>query len=352
MSEDQLPLSPLAAAPTGQGWLRFNPLWTFTVLAVLLLAFQWYDTRRTYAELRQELARRLLDAETSGRASKLLAEDTQRALRDTQARVSLLDAQQAEARSQQAALEVLYRQLAESRDDALLVEIEHMIAIAAQQLQLAGNVRAATTALETADTRLQRADKPQFLVLRKAVARDLERLRSLPYVDIAGMSLRLDAIAVGLDELPLIADERPARQVPAKSVKEKVKLGWMDRVAGLGDSYWQEIRQLVRVQRMDRPEPVLLSPPQTFFLRENLRLRLLDARLALMQRDESTFRSDLKAARKWIERYFDLQSPATVSVIKSLDQLAAAKFEYELPSLSDSMGAVTEHKLIRQRTPK
>ena len=138
-------------------------------------------------------------------------------LRDAQAKITLLEARLAESQAQQAALEALYRDLAPSRDEIALSEIEQVLLVASQQLQLAGNVPSALTALQLADAKLQRLDRPQFVPLRRALSRDMDRLKAVPYVDIVGMSLKLDQAIAAVDTLPLAMDERCRRPPPDKA---------------------------------------------------------------------------------------------------------------------------------------
>ena len=95
--------------------------------------------------------------------------------------ITLLETRIAESQTQQAALEALYRDLAPSRDEIALSEIEQVLLVASQQLQLAGNVPSALTALQLADAKLQRLDRPQFVPLRRALARDMDQLKAVPY---------------------------------------------------------------------------------------------------------------------------------------------------------------------------
>src|SRR5918911_1014816 len=111
----------------------------------------------------------------------------------------LLDARLAEWQSQQLALEALYQELSRNRDEWQLAEIEQVLAIASQQLQLARNVRAALLALQLAEARLARADRPQFVPIRRALARDIERLKTLPVLDLPGMSMRIDTLAAQVE---------------------------------------------------------------------------------------------------------------------------------------------------------
>ena len=220
-----------------------------------------------------------------------------------------------------------------------------MLAIASQQLQLAGNVRAALLALQLADARLAKADRPQFVPVRRALARDIERLKALPVLDIAAMSSRIDSLVAGVDSLPLAFEERSA---PVKEKAPAQDGGFWSR---LGSEVWSEVKQLVVVRPVGTSEPPLVPPPQAYFLRENLRLRLLNARLSLLVRDEAGYREDLRAADAWIRRYFDVRGKHTSDALAQLKQLSAASISFEMPTISESLDAVRGFTSRRTRTP-
>lgn len=140
-------------------------------------------------------------------------------LRDAQAKIGALDGRLAEFQNQQGALEALYQELARNRDEWQLAEIEQVLAIAQQQLQLSGNVRAALLALQLAEGRLSRVDRPQFLPVRRALTRDIDRLKSLPVLDVPGLSLALDRLVSSVDALPLAFDERVERPASGKAAR-------------------------------------------------------------------------------------------------------------------------------------
>src|SRR5438094_8414012 len=187
------------------------------LLAGGLAALAWFDARSRIGATQEELARRLHDIDANAREARAVAAQTQEALREAQVRLGQLESRLAESQSQQLALEALYQELSRNRDEWQLAEIEQVLAIASQQLQLAGNIRAALLALQLAEARLARADRPQFVPIRRALARDLERVKALPAVDIAGMSARIDALVAAVDSLPLAFDERSEREPAAKS---------------------------------------------------------------------------------------------------------------------------------------
>jgi uroporphyrin-3 C-methyltransferase len=317
------------------------------VLAAGLAVLSWIDARNRIDTTQEQLARKVQAIEDSAREARSVARQSQEALRDAQAKIGQLEARLAESQSQQLALEALYQELSRSRDEWQLAEIEQVLAIASQQLQLAGNVRAALLALQLAEARLSRADRPQFVPLRRALARDIDRLKSLPVVDIAGMSLRINGLVAGVDSLPLAFEERGER--PSVARKEPATdAGFWSR---LGAEVWNEIRQLVVVRQMNAPEPPLLPPAHAYFLRENLRLRLLNARLTLLARDEAGYREDLRAAQAWLARYFDPKAKQTLEAQAQLKQLAAASISFEMPTISESLEAVRGFKSRKERTP-
>ncbi len=349
MTEDAAP-SP-ASEPSPRPPSAWRSPWLYVAIATFALAaWQWGETRSKLADTQQEVARRLNEAASAGkedRGALRLAQEQTAAL---QAKVGALEARQAEFQGQSAALQNLYQELSRSRDEATLLEVEQAVNLAAQQLQLTGNVATAVLALQSAEARLARLDRPQFIPLRKALGHDLERLRALPLVDLAGISLKIENIVLSIDKLPLAVDERPA---PAENTRQAgssqpspAAPPWWQRA---GEELWRELRSLVRIQRFDRDEPVLLAPGQTFFLRENLKLRLLNARLALLSRDAWTFRNEIKVALDWLGRHFDPQEKSVQNAQNSLKQLAASEINIELPNLNESLAALRPLKPAKDK---
>ena len=316
------------------------------VAAVALVAFAWLDARNRLDATQAELARRLRDIEADARDARTHARQAQESMREAQGKLGALEGKLADTQSRQLALEALYQDLSRNRDEWQLAEIEQVLAIAAQQLQLAGNVRAALLALQLAESRLARGDRPQFVPVRRALARDIDRLKALPAVDLPAMTRQLDALAAGVDALPLAFDSRPER-APEQPKPPAAQPDWLrDFMAGL----WTELKQLVVVRRVDAPEPPLLAPTQAYFLRENLRLRLLNARLALLARNPAALQEDLRLAQEWLQRYFDPRAKPTQAALAQLRQLQSTTLSLEPPpSISDSLEAVRGYKARRDR---
>lgn len=317
------------------------------IAAIVLLAWQWLDSRQRYTALELSLTQRLSEFDTRNRESQLLAKKAEESGTQSAAHVALIEQKLAESQSQQDALQALYQEFANDRDQRVVSEVEQLLAIAGEQLQLAGNLRAALTALQTADMRLQEIDKPQAIQLRKAIGKDIERLQALPSVDVVGTSLRLEGMASMVEKLPLMSEHHPRPSTDATAPDYEAN-AWR-RLAG---EIWQDIRQLVRIERIDRPEPPLLTPEQSFFLRENLRLRLLTARIALLQRDEATFHADLRAAEDWLNRHFDTTDKHVQNTISSLHQLAGSAINIQLPDIAETMNAANRYKRSLERNVK
>lgn len=329
----------------------------------LLLALQWWNARTDVTDLRREVAQRLQSGEQTNSQTKLIASRVDDELQVLQGKVALLEAKQIESQGQQLALEQLYQDLAKNRDDWALAETEQVLSTASQQLELAGNIRGALIALQNADTRLSRADRPQFIAIRRAIAKDMENLKSLPNIDLTGIALRLDTLVAEIDSMPLLADEKPVQLAPPNKtrltplpdsgsaavstvpvVEDDWRSRWLNRWHSWSSGLWYDIRDLVRIRTVGSPEALLLSPGQAFFARENLKLRLLNARLALLSRNDAAFRSDLAEADRALSRYFDTRARQTQAGREQIRELQESVLNIEMPTLSHSLNAVRQSR--------
>ena len=322
----------------------------------ILLALQWWSARSDLSDLRREVAQRLQSGENLNSQTKLIADRVDDQLRVLQGKVSVLEARQADSQNQQAALEQLYRDLAKNRDDWALAEIEQVLSTASQQLQIAGNVRSALVALQNADARLSRVDRPQFIAIRRAIAQDIEKLKSLPSVDLTGVAVRLDSLIAQVDAMPLMSDEKPAIIAPTPKTKlssrQKTETNsaydWrvemQERWTAWSSELWGDLKQLLRVRTVTAPEALLLTPEQAFFARENVKLRLLNARVALLSRNDAAFRADLAEADRALQRYFDLRDPHTKTGRELIRQIRESVLNIEMPTLAHSLAAVRQSR--------
>lgn len=358
MTEETVPVAtpptpdsaPVAAAEPVHASGHTVIAWIALVLSVLALTaalgFAWHIYDRGQL-LEQHLARRIGDFDAASREARTAAKAANEALSDLQTRLMALESRANDTQNQQLALTAMYQELARSQDERIAADVEQTLLLAQQQLQLAGNVRAALLGLEAVDARLAQINKPQFASLRSTLSKDMERLKLLPAADIEGASARLEALIESVDRLKPESESEPRVPVNRPSVLDKTEQGTVDTLTRFSKEAWNELKSLIRIRRLDQPELPLLTPSQNYFLRQNLKLRLLTARLALVQRDESSFRADIAAARDWVKRYYSLQDEVSKAFISSLDELLGTPVVLKDAQISASLKAVRDTRGVR-----
>ncbi len=315
-------------------------------LLVVIFVWQWLDGRSAISDMRDELAKKIAEMDGAAHANAILIAKNQDEMREMSVKIATLESYYSQAQNQRAALETLYNNLSISRDETALADVEQLLLIAGQQLQLLGNVKAALIAMESADARLQRMERPAFNGLRQSIGQDIDKLRALPKVDVAGINLKLNRLLASVDDLPLIDRHRPSENAVAQTKPPKVDEAAWQKIL---DAVLLEVKQLVRIENTGQAQIVLLSPKQEFFLRENLKMRLVSARLALLSRDEDSFRQELKTAQLWAKRYFDGKSPEGGHMLAELGTLATASINIDLPDISTSLQAVRTYRLSQEK---
>ncbi|MDW5415372.1 uroporphyrinogen-III C-methyltransferase [Iodobacter sp. CM08] len=324
---------------------RFIPQTAIVLSAAALIAAGsvWLYQQQAMEQLKLDVSRQLAGNKTStSQLTQQLTENT-KLQQQFVGKLALLEAKQAESLNQQQALNNMYEALTHNETHRALSEIEQILGFASQQLQLGGNINGALLALANIDQKLTQLNRPELISLRQSITRDIDTLKALPYVDTIGISAKLDSLISGLDDLPLAIDSY--RQAPPQA-KESASSSAFGRFS---DDLWHQLKQLIQIRRMDKPEAMLLSPEQGFFLRENIKLRLLDARTTLMLKDETSYRSDLAAALRYLEQYFDQKSPQTATSIATLKQLGSQDLVITLPELGTSLAAVRSARTIAER---
>ena len=239
---------------------------------------------------------------------------------------------------------------ATGREDALLFEVERLVLLATNDLQLTRQPATALAALELADARLAASGEVRWAPLRRALARDIERLRAVPAVDIVGNALKLDQLISGADlwplanapvppPLPVSAAPRPAakKAEPASTPPAEPPPGaWQRLRAWLAE----EFGDLLRINEVATPEALLLNAEQGRLVRGQLKLRLLGARVALLARSDRLYQSDIDSAQTLLALYFDGRHAGVGTAAATLRQLRSSVLSPEVPTLADSQAAV------------
>lgn len=319
-----------------------QPALVVSTLALLIAAGFGAYLYRTAETLKISINRDLAESRKTHQELQALQQSALAHQQQLEARFALIEAHQTEARSQQEALTGMYDALTRSDTVRTLAEIEQTLTFASQQLQLTGNIAAAQAMLANVDQKLAQLNRPELISVRQALAKDTDTLKSLPAFDLSGITLKLDNLAGSLDKLPLAIDGYRAPAVPAPKTEG-------DRLTRFGAEVWHEIKQLIQIRRMDRPDAQLLSPEQAFFVRENIKLRLMDARTALLLRDESTYRADLKAVQGYLQQHFDTRAPNTANAINLVQQFSAQALALKLPDLGGSLAAARNARRVAER---
>ena len=298
--------------------------------------------------IQEQLARQSADSGALAIEARTIARQAEDQVRETSARLSVAEARVSEVALQRSQLEELMQSLSRSRDENLVVDIESAIRLAQQQAQLTGSLDPLVAALKSANQRIERAAQPRLAPLQRAIGRDLDRLTRAAVTDTAGLLGRLDELVRQVDDLPVLnavaqaaATRRLSAPATTSTAADLANLPWWQ--ATLQRS-WEvvrdEARGLVRVSRIDQPEAILLAPDQTFFLRENLKLKLLNARLGVLARQYDSARADLTAATAALNKYFDPASRRTQNAATMLQQAQQNMKGAELPRLDETLSAL------------
>lgn len=300
--------------------------------------------------IQEQLARQSADSGALAIEARSMARQAQELVRDTAARLSVAEARVSEVALQRGQLEDLMQSLSRSRDENLVVDIESAMRLAQQQAQLTGSVEPLLAALKTTQQRIERAAQPRLAPVQRAIDNDLDRLARTATTDTAGLLARLDDLMRQIDDLPVqnaVAQAAATKRLLATAgtqdttPTDQAHLPWWQSV--LQRSWYvvrDEVRGLVRVSRIDQPEAILLAPDQAFFLRENLKLKLLNARMGVLSRQFDSARADLSAATAALNKYFDPASRRTQMAATTLQQAQVSMKTTEPLRLEETLSAL------------
>ncbi|MGV2865544.1 uroporphyrinogen-III C-methyltransferase [Achromobacter sp. ESBL13] len=358
------PADPVKARPAKRG---NGPLVTALIIVILLavgLGYALWKQRTQFVSAGREVATRI-DTLTADVAQA--RKDTREALALAQAqagRVGELEDTVRETQSQYNALQQAWQNFNDSASDELLAnDVERLLTIGNQQLRLAGNVSNAIVALETAQARLARADRPRFSSLQQAINGDLDRLRAVSTVDIPAQSARIERLVALVNKAPLLvpdsaapgmaaAGETQPAAAPAPTIDPQAGLPadapwwqrWRAEVVSwpgrAGSALAHELGGLITIQRVDEPAALLLSPEQADQVRGTLRQRLLTVQLAMLMRQPAVWKSELDNVGVTLSKYFDSRSPDTVAAQTLARELAQTDIAVRMPDVADSLNAV------------
>jgi uroporphyrin-3 C-methyltransferase len=370
----------------------------FLLLAVVIGAGAWFSQKRF------DTAGREVATQVQGFTAQLV--ETKReaklalGLVESQAKLIVtLQQSLAESKSQFEGLEEAWASFNKGMEDSMLAnDIDRLVTLASQQLRLASNVNNAVMALETALSTLVRADRPRFAAVQRAISADLDRLRSVPLVDVSALSVRLEALATLIGRAPLLVPDAAVPRVAAvtavvspapvaqpaaaqatavspapvaqpaaaqataaapapgapSGVPQAVTTdplaseAWWD-VAWRKTVLWskavavfvaKELASVVSIQRVTDASALLMSPEQGAQLRANLRTRVLTAQMALLMHQPSVWRAEIASIEASLTTRYDPKAVDTVAALRLVRELASVSVVAALPDMSDSIAAL------------
>ena len=346
-----LPSMSAPASPAWPGrWVAVGAAMLAALIAAALM-LAWSAQQRVKA-LEAELVKRQQDSGSQANEARTLARQAEASAREVTAKLALLEARVAETSLQRGQLEDLIQSLSRSRDENVLADLDAAIRVALQQSAITGSAEPLVQTLRQAEERLTRYNQPRLERVRRAVTQDLEQTRSAAVADITVLTIRLDEVMRQVDDLPLVAAVERSRAIGSAADAmpmppedaASASSGWQGKVQArwgfLTQHVWSEVKSLVRVTRIDQPEALLVAPEQAYFLRENLKLRLLNARLSLLSRQFETAQYDLRDAQSALDRYFDRSAKRVLAASELLRQTSVQARQVAVPRPDATLAAI------------
>ena len=324
--------------------------WALAVVAALALIGALVSVWTVFKlnGIQEILAKQTSDVSTQAVEARVSAKQAEELARDTAARLAVTDAKLSEVALQRAQLEDLMQSLSRSRDENLVVDIESAIRLAQQQSQLTGSVQPLLAALQSSQMRLTKVAQPRLAPLLRAIVRDIEQIKATPVTDTPTLLIKIDELVRAVDNLVLLnavgasgvnnAAIKTATASETLSWARAISMSWWEKML---NDLWRNAQGLVRISRIDRPEASLLAPEQSYFVRENLKLRLLNVRLAVLARHFESAQADMNQVTRDLNKYFDVasgQGPLTLALAREV--LAQSK-NTEIPRIDATLAALT-----------
>ena len=328
-------------------WKNNLVKWVFAGVAVLALIGALVSVWTVFKlnGIQEILAKQTSDVSTQAVEARVSAKQAEELARDTAARLAVTDAKLSEVSLQRAQLEDLMQSLSRSRDENLVVDIESAIRLAQQQSQLTGSVQPLLAALQSSQLRLTKVAQPRLAPVSRAIVRDIEQIKSTPVTDTPTLLIKIDELVRAVDNLALlnavgtsVANNPATKPAPETlSWARAISMSWWEKML---NDLWRNAQGLVRISRIDKPEASLLAPEQSYFVRENLKLRLLNVRLAVLARHFESAQADMNQVTRDLNKYFDVvsgQGPLTLTLAREV--LAQSK-NTEIPRIDATLAAL------------
>ena len=351
-----------AAAPRASPRRRKSgagPAYALTAVVVALAAAALWYQNSSIQQYKDELQGQLAANISATQQANQRAEQALAQLQRQSDKLNALEHSYRDSTEQFQDLSQAFQTMTDSGSDLILLnDIDHLATIAQQQLLLGGNVANAIVSLEAAQAQLARANRVRLAPLQQTLNGDLDRLRAAATVDVASLSRQLDTLSRYVSEAPLLVPDDVAggASTQALNLQPEQQAGaelpadasWWARTWNAVEQWsaeaWRSVThdlgQFVSVRRVDDAAALLMSPDQAARLRENLRLRIMTAQLAMMMNQSSVWQTELDAVITALEKRFDLQSNEVQQALRLTRQLQDAQIGARLPTVNNTLAAI------------
>ncbi|WP_025564779.1 uroporphyrinogen-III C-methyltransferase [Psychromonas sp. SP041] len=264
--------------------------------------------------------------------------------------IQLLDAQN-KSKLYSSDMEALQRSVAETNirhpSDWILSEVEYLINLSGRKLWLEHDLKSTIALLSTADKRIVEMGDPSLNPLRRALLEDINMLEALPQRDVDGVILALSSLERRIDKLVVAGLEVPEiNQTKDKEVSDDVA-DWEMNV----DKSWNSfIESFIVISHRDKPVEALLSPEQSWYLKENLRNALSKAEFAVYREQQDIYDLALQNALKLVALYYDMEDKSTQQFYTSVKRLTKQNVSIDYPDQFKSAPLLSS--ILKQRISK
>ena len=314
----------------------------------------YYFGQQKTDEIQQKLT--VLEAKIAQYSSVVTSDTTntqvtqlEKAVSETQEKLNrfeqtVLSKEQEFATLRQQLAQVSQLAIAQQPNDWLFSEADFLLNNALRKLVLDNDVDTGVSLLKLADETLAKVNNSEAMAIRSAINQDLKQLLSVESIDQNAVMQRLSQLANAVDELPVL-NVNFGDELNSDKLSDSLA-DWQSNAEKSAISFLNHFIRITPKQGADRKE--LLAPNQDIYLRENIRLRLQLAIMAVPRQQNDLYKQSIEAVATWVRSYFDTSAEVTQSFLKSLDELAELSVYVDVPSQLQSLNLLDKYL---NRTP-
>jgi uroporphyrin-III C-methyltransferase len=321
-----------------KNYIRHWPLWLVAVMAFLALFASIFLWQRMWL-VQEQVARQNLTAQQDASEAKIYAKNAQDIAQSAQINVAMYGAQIDQLNAQRAQMKELSQSLSKTRNENLSENLAAILQMSYQQAEMTGDTTVILGALDSAKSRLSERQDLRFQDVLRLISANINSLKTANILDMHAALIQFSMVVSMVDSLPLANDMNSMVKKTKKShsVKKDAERRWW---LAAYDEFIDQIRTLIRVRQLDNKDAALISPEQALYWRENMKLELLNARISLLTRHETSARIGVENVVASINRYCDNSSSKTKAMINLLEQLQYRMHASQLPSIEKTIVAL------------